>query len=171
MGWFWELPACNAAAPVPKSPLFNVSSKLSPQCPHIRSPHVLTVLRLIFVGRAELLDDLLLLGLHHGRVALRQLAEERWRLRVVSWGLGPHPAKQKAISNLCKARVTKSHLVRPLPLGQLVLISLGLLRYLGFPTFLPVPNMNVLHRAAAPLQVCKDLGCDSAFGCKRKSSA
>lgn len=65
----------------------------------------------------------------------------------------------------------KSHLVRPLPLGQLFLTSPGLLRYLGFPTFLPVPAMNVLHRAEAPLQMCEGPGCDTAFGCRRKSSA
>jgi len=93
-------------------------------------PHVLTVLRFIFVGRAELLDDLLLLGLHHGRVALSQLAEESWRLSVVSWGLGPHPAKQKTIGNLCNVQFTKSYLERLLRISP------------GAPEILRISNLS-----------------------------
>lgn len=95
---------------LPQTSFASCVLKAFPLVPQSKDPHVLTVLRLIFVGRTELLDDLLFLGLHHGRVALCQLTEESWRLSVVSWGLGPHPAKQKAIRNLCNVQVMMSYL-------------------------------------------------------------
>lgn len=127
----------NTAASIPQS-LLHMSSRLFlPWCPASASPQVLTVLRLIFVGRAELLDDLLLLGLHHGRVAFSQLAEESWTLSVVSWGLGPHPAEQNITGNLCNIHCTKSSSLRVTAEDQLLASSAS-------PTSLPIPTINTV---------------------------
>lgn len=52
----------------------------------------LTVFRLVPVVCVQLLVDFLFLRLHHGRVALGQLAEEGRRLAGVAWRFGAHPA-------------------------------------------------------------------------------